>query len=93
MWHCYCPCLCVLQLTDVDPPYGKAPTAQLADKLVTDDSPAKEFLEGPKEMVLTTQVRGMWNGTAGVFTHWEIAPGCCQILCCVAVQTKVCAVD
>lgn len=45
-----------LQLTDVDPPYGKAPMAQFAEKVVPDDSPAKEFLEGSKEMVLTTQV-------------------------------------
>eukprot|EP00775_Hariotina_reticulata_P012148 gene12148-12286_t len=42
------------QLTDVDPPYGKAPTAQLAEKL-TGQGPASKIFEGPKEMVLTTQ--------------------------------------
>jgi hypothetical protein len=47
----------VLQLTDVDPPYGKAPTAQLADKLAGEGTAGAELFDGPREMVLETQVR------------------------------------
>jgi hypothetical protein len=46
----------VLQLTDVDPPYGKAPTAQLADKLAGEGTAGAELFDGPREMVLETQV-------------------------------------
>jgi hypothetical protein len=48
--------LLLLQLTDVDPPYGKAPTAQLADKLAGEGTAAAELFDGPREMVLETQV-------------------------------------
>ncbi|WIA40450.1 hypothetical protein OEZ86_013807 [Tetradesmus obliquus] len=43
------------QLTDVDPPYGKAPTAQLADKLAGEGTAAAQLFDGPREMVLETQ--------------------------------------
>lgn len=49
--------LLLLQLTDVDPPYGKAPTAQLADKLAGEGTAAAQLFDGPREMVLETQVR------------------------------------
>lgn len=45
----------VLQLTDVDPDYGKAPTAQLADKL-PESGRAGEVFDTTREMLLETQV-------------------------------------
>jgi hypothetical protein len=68
--HCvYCKCLTwcvacldtgsvgvfVVQLTDVDPDYGKAPTAQLADKL-PESGRAGEVFDTTREMLLETQV-------------------------------------
>lgn len=57
------------QLTDVDPPYGQAPTAQLADRLAGQGR-AAELLEGPREMVLTTQVRTFVF--VGACTVWQL---------------------
>jgi hypothetical protein len=45
-----------VQLTDVDPPYGKAPTAQLAEKL-PEKGRAGEVFDTTREMLLETQVR------------------------------------
>jgi len=55
---CGCVCVCggcVSQLTDVDPPYSKAPTAQLADKL-PEKGRAGEVFDTTREMLLETQV-------------------------------------
>lgn len=53
----------LLQLTDVDPPYGKAPTAQLAEKL-PETGRAGEVFENTREMLLETQV-GVGVATTG----------------------------
>jgi hypothetical protein len=52
-----CVCVCDLQLTDVDPPYGKAPAAQLAEKL-PESGRTGEVFDTTREMLLETQVRG-----------------------------------
>jgi hypothetical protein len=61
-----------LQLTDVDLPYGKAPTAQLAEKL-TGQGPAAKIFEGPKEMVMTTQVDVMVRPRRASSSHCSCA--------------------
>ena len=56
-----------MQLTDVDPPYGKAPTAQLAEKL-PETGRAGEVFENTREMLLETQV--CWADTVMVTDAW-----------------------
>lgn len=53
------------QLTDVDPAYGKAPTAALAETLAAEGMPAAELLDSTKEMVITTQVGLTGRGPRG----------------------------
>jgi hypothetical protein len=44
-----------VQLTDVDPPYGKAPAAALAEKL-PESGRTGEVFDTTREMLLETQV-------------------------------------